>query len=344
MLQNFFDALKITGAIKNVKRFILTTGCKQYGVHLGVPKNPMEESDKWLSDPERPPNFYYRQQEILHTQAQEHGFEWVVTYPNDVIGVAKGNFMNLASTVGLYAAVSKEMGVAELEFPGSPYFYTRFDSFTYSKLHARFNAWAATAPGAANQAFNVVNGDVESWQNLWPKMAAKFGLRIPETMFSPEELEGKINQEVGSVMPLMEKPPLSEFASVMGLSGDHRNSQSKVEAKIDLMKWSQRQDVQAAWEKLQQRHGLDEKAFEGATWGFLNFVLGRNFDLVISMSKARKAGWTGYEDTWTSLSESLDDLVEEKVLPPFDNEATHQTHPSGGLHGLLSRFEKTLSG
>ena len=31
---------------------------------------------------------------------------------------------------------------------------------------------------------------------------------------------------------------------------------------------------------------------EKATWGFLRFVLGRNYDLAIDMSKARKLGWS----------------------------------------------------
>ena len=58
MLENFLTALEITGASKTVKRIILTTGAKQYGLHLGVPKQPMEETDAWLADPDRPPNFY----------------------------------------------------------------------------------------------------------------------------------------------------------------------------------------------------------------------------------------------------------------------------------------------
>ena len=90
MLKNFLDALEITGASKKLKRVILTTGAKQYGVHLGQPKNPMEESDPWIQGPDRPPNFYYNQQNILKDCSKRAGWDWVVTYPNDVIGVAKG--------------------------------------------------------------------------------------------------------------------------------------------------------------------------------------------------------------------------------------------------------------
>lgn len=188
MLDNFLKALVKTGASKILKRIILVTGAKQYGVHLGRPKNPMEESDPWLASrpnggEDYPPNFYYNQQTILHTFCKENSIEWTVTYPNDVIGVAKGNFMNLATSLGLYASVSKEMG-QDLTWPGSETFYTRFDCFTSSKLHAQFCLWAALEPKAANEAFNVVNGDVESWQNMWPQVAEYFGIKVKADQFA----------------------------------------------------------------------------------------------------------------------------------------------------------------
>lgn len=52
--------------------------------------------------------------------------------------------------------------------------------------------------------------------------------------------------------------------------------------------------MKKAWDKLASSHGLEKDAFEKATWGFLGFVLGRDYNLVISMSKARKLGWAGY--------------------------------------------------
>ena len=67
----------------------------------------------------------------------------------------------------------------------------------------------------------------------------------------------------------------------------------ELERKINLMKRSQRKDVQAALKKITERDGLKSDAFEKATWGLLSYVLGRNCDIVLSMSKARKLGWTG---------------------------------------------------
>ena len=306
MLQNFLDALDITGTSKEVKRIVLTTGAKQYGVHLGACKNPMEESDPWVEGEGRLPNFYYRQQRILAEKAKGSNWDWVVTYPNDVIGVAKGNFMNLATSLGLYCAISKELD-GNLMFPGSETFYTLFDSFTYSRLHADFSLWAALEPKCSNQAFNVVNGDSESWQNMWPKLARRFHCHIPRNQFSVHVPDSD------SVMNLAKKPPFADTAAERGLEG--RVKQSAVEQKIDLIRWSQRDDVKKAWQSLAERDGLDKDALGKATWGFLGFVLGRNFSIVISMSKARRLGWTGYVDTWDALAECLDELEDEKILP-----------------------------
>ena len=59
----------------------------------------MEESDPWIEGPSRSPNFYYHQQRMLTDRAKDSNadsWDWVVTYPSTVIGVARGNFMDLA--------------------------------------------------------------------------------------------------------------------------------------------------------------------------------------------------------------------------------------------------------
>jgi hypothetical protein len=314
MLSNFLEALTTNGVTPQLKRIVLVTGAKQYGVHLGATKNPMEEGDPWLRDKQWPPNFYYHQQDILHAFCAEHPHvDWVVTYPNDVLGFARGNFMNLALSLGLYAAVSAELqrsGAERAEglvFPGSEVFYTKYDCFTSSKLQARFCSWAALEPRAGNEAFNVVNGDVESWQNLWPRVAARFGSRV-----KPDQFVGTTGYEKSTTL---DRPPLSALAGQMGLEGTDSLSPSKLASRIDLAKWAQRDDVKRAWETLVQREGLVDEAFGQATWEFLGFVLGRNYDLVISMSKARGLGWTGYQDTWGALAEAFDELEAEKILP-----------------------------
>ncbi|KIW25510.1 uncharacterized protein PV07_08676 [Cladophialophora immunda] len=60
MLQNFLDALGSSGVAKTLKRIILVNPVpKQYGVHLGQPKNLMHKRDPRLEGEPWPRNFYY---------------------------------------------------------------------------------------------------------------------------------------------------------------------------------------------------------------------------------------------------------------------------------------------
>ena len=290
MFENFLSALETTGAAKKLKRVLLVTGAKHYGVHLGPVKIPMQESDPRLEGDLWPPNFYYRQQDALTRFCERNRHvSWVVTYPNDVIGFAQGNFMNLAAGLGLYAVISRELGHGDpnLVFPGSESFYSRIDCFTCSRLHARFCEWAVLDPGAADQAFNVVNGDAESWQNLWPRLARRLGMRA-----APDQFAADPALSLPARADLAPSPPVSAVADQLGLRG-HLPPRGQLSQRINLAQWSQRKEVREAWARLAEREGLQKDALDKATWAFVDFELGRNFDVVISMTKARDFGWQG---------------------------------------------------
>ena len=112
-------------------------------------------------------------------------------------------------------------------------------------------------------------------------------------------------------MKILTEPPLREVVAERVL---RQTKQSVVQKKFDLVEWSQRDEAKKAWLKPAEREGLEKEAFEGATWVFLDSVLGRSFDIVTSVSKARKAGWTGFQNYWNAPSEWMNELVDEKVL------------------------------
>ena len=85
----------------------------------------------------------------------------------------------------------------------------------------------------------MVNGETESWQNMWPKLAKRFRCHIPRNQFAVD-----VGNDADSVVLLAEKPPMAEMAVEMGLEGNYQ--QGRVEQKIDLVKWSQREDVKKA--------------------------------------------------------------------------------------------------
>ncbi|KAI1334093.1 NAD dependent epimerase/dehydratase family protein [Xylariaceae sp. FL0016] len=329
MLANFLAGLTKAGQMVKLKRFILTCGLKQYGVHLGRPKNPMREDDDaslfWLEQADRPPNFYYVQQRILEKAADDGGnkWSWTVTYPQDVIGFARANFMNLCTGLGLYCAVSKELEESQLVFPGNKTNYLAFNDWTSARLHADFCLWATKAPSAENQRFNVTNGDAQSWQDIWPRIAKRYGCRLPEDMFPAADGERKAYPGYESNgWKLHARPPIAEVEAEIGLKGQFE--QSQVFCQIDLQKWAKRPEVVKAWETLRDRYDLEQGAWDNATWGFLTFLLGREFDCVASMSKARKMGFTGYADTWDEFQRTFKSLEEAKMLPPVaDRKGSH---------------------
>jgi nucleoside-diphosphate-sugar epimerase len=75
--------------------------------------------------------------------------------------------MDLIPPLGVYAAVLREQGRA-LDYPGGA---ARVSQAVDVDLLARAIAWAGEAATARNEAFNVTNGDVFTWENVWPAIA-----------------------------------------------------------------------------------------------------------------------------------------------------------------------------
>ena len=91
------------------------------------------------------------------------GFSWSIHRPSTVIGYVLGNAMNMGVILSVYATICRETG-QPFVFPGSPQQYNGLVDVTDARLLARHFKWAATVPRTANQAFNVVNGDVFRWR------------------------------------------------------------------------------------------------------------------------------------------------------------------------------------
>ena len=178
MLRNLLDAVD-RPALRHVH---LLEGGKWYGLHLGAMLTPTREDDPR----HLPPNFYYDQQDLLTQCRRGKAWTWSASRPQYLVDVAPGRARNLITVVGAYAAICKELG-APFDFPGKPGAYTALSELTDTALLARFIRWAITEPRAADQAFNVTNGDMFRWSRLWPRLAEYFGLRCG--MVRPLKLE-----------------------------------------------------------------------------------------------------------------------------------------------------------
>ncbi|MFN0314680.1 MAG: NAD-dependent epimerase, partial [Burkholderiales bacterium] len=89
-----------------------------------------------------------------------------------IVGYSWGSAMNVIPALGVYAAFMRERGLP-LHYPGGP---ERVAQAVDADLLARCIAWTGDAPKAFNEVFNVANGDVYSWPNVWPAIAQACGM------------------------------------------------------------------------------------------------------------------------------------------------------------------------
>jgi hypothetical protein len=84
-----------------------------------------------------------------------------------IVGEAMGGAMDLIPPLGVYAAMLHEQGRV-LDYPGGA---ARVSQAVDVDLLARAIAWSGESDAARNEAFNVTNGDVFTWENVWPAIS-----------------------------------------------------------------------------------------------------------------------------------------------------------------------------
>jgi len=65
-----------------------------------------------------------------------------------------------------------------LRFPGKSGAYDKLLEMTDAGQLARATVWAATDERCSNQAFNINNGDLFRWSEMWPKIARFFEFEV----------------------------------------------------------------------------------------------------------------------------------------------------------------------
>jgi nucleoside-diphosphate-sugar epimerase len=165
MLKNCLEPLLGSRSLRHVT---MLQGTKAYGIHLHPMPIPARES----APRDEHENFYWLQEDYLKDRAREHGFAWTILRPQLIIGRSWGVAMNHAPIIGVYAAICSEEGL--------PFSFTGGVSYVWEAVDARLVAevieWAGASPAAVNEHFNVTNGDVFEWRNLWPGMAQVLGV------------------------------------------------------------------------------------------------------------------------------------------------------------------------
>ncbi|MAX00309.1 MAG: NAD-dependent dehydratase [Sphingomonas sp.] len=172
MVRNLLNGL---AKPRRPRHVALVTGLKHY---LGpfdayakgaMPQTPFREDQGRLDVA----NFYYAQEDELFAAAERDGFNWSVHRPHTVVGKAVGNAMNMGTTLAVYAILCRETG-RPFTFPGSAVQWDGLTDMTDARQLAEQLIWAAETPQAANEAFNIVNGDIFRWRWMWRRIAQWF--------------------------------------------------------------------------------------------------------------------------------------------------------------------------
>jgi nucleoside-diphosphate-sugar epimerase len=168
MFRNLLDPLERHA--KNLRHVTLLQGTKAYGVHVRPLSVPAREN---RSEMHEQPNFYWNQENHLRALQRGKDWTWSILRPVLIVGYSTGSAMNVIPALGVYAALQRE---AELDLPfpgGAPRVAQAIDA----DLLARAIAWAGEAVSTRNEIFNITNGDVFVWENIWPAIAASLGMR-----------------------------------------------------------------------------------------------------------------------------------------------------------------------
>lgn len=174
MIRNLMEPLAKVAKLEHVT---VLQGTKAYGtvpkvVGPGVHHNSIRVPARERFPRVEHANFYWLQEDYIKAKAAEAGFGWTIFRPTIVIGPNVGVAMNTIPIIGIYAALCREEGV--------PFAYPGHVSFPREAADVRLIAnacvWATRTPAARREHFNLTNGEVFMWRDLWPSLAEYLGV------------------------------------------------------------------------------------------------------------------------------------------------------------------------
>ena len=168
MLRNLMDPLSAVAS--GLRHVSLLQGTKAYGVHL----HPMPIPGRERYPRDEHENFYWLQEDYVREGSAAQGWQFSIWRPQLIVGPNHGVVMNLPPIIGAYAAICREEG-RPFGFPGGP-------SWPWEAVDTRLVAdaltWGASSPNAAGETFNLTNGEVFEWRNVWPACGDVLGIEV----------------------------------------------------------------------------------------------------------------------------------------------------------------------
>ncbi len=174
MFRNVIEAA--TRAPRPVEHIAVITGGRAYGVHLGPYFFPQWRLPLAEDSPRAPgPNWYFEIEDLLRTARKTSSWTYSIHRPHFILGITESSPLSLVNAVALYATLLCARGLP-LIFPGGPLMYqTRLEAVD-AELIGEQMIWAAGDARLADQDYNITNGKAFRWSEVWPDIAAYFGM------------------------------------------------------------------------------------------------------------------------------------------------------------------------
>jgi nucleoside-diphosphate-sugar epimerase len=165
MLRNVLEPLRGSSKLQHVS---LLQGTKAYGLLVGPMRIPARESQPRVEHP----NFYWRQEDYLREVSEADDLTFTIFRPQLIVGPNHGVVMNVPPVLGVYAAIRRELGL--------PFSYPNHIHWVMEAVDVRLVAealrWAAETPVANGETFNLTNGEVFSFRDMWPAIGETLGV------------------------------------------------------------------------------------------------------------------------------------------------------------------------
>lgn len=213
MLRNLFEPL--LRAAPGLQHVTLLQGTKAYGVHVRPLRVPAREN---RSEMHEQPNFYWNQERYIRAAQEGAAWSWTILRPVLIVGASTGSAMNVIPALGAYAALVRRAGGTRLDYPGG---VGRVAQAVDADLLARAIAWAGERPQARNEIFNVTNGDVFVWPNVWPAIADALGFEAGD--HRPLALDREIRPQEAAWVEICQRHGLAagSLRDFVGLSFEY---------------------------------------------------------------------------------------------------------------------------
>ncbi|KAK9280225.1 hypothetical protein L1049_013912 [Liquidambar formosana] len=185
MMSNALNAIIPTA--KALRHVSLQTGTKHY-LSLQGPFDPKEVRyyDEDYPRVNTGYNFYYVLEDLLKERLAGK-VAWSVQRPGLIMGSSQRTLFNFMGCLCVYGTICKHLNLPFV-FGGTRECWEEvYIDGSDARLLAEQHIWAATngeISSTDGQAFNAINGPSFTWKEIWPSLGVKFGVEVPNDMFS----------------------------------------------------------------------------------------------------------------------------------------------------------------